>query len=383
MASVEKVLIVGAGIGGLGAGALFGQRGVEVEIVEVKPEAKVYGVGINQPGNSLRALREIGVLPQILEVGYEFDRWIFHDYRGEVIVDVPSRLGGDGIPPNCALARRALQSILIGAADEAGATIRYGTTVAELSEAEGRVDVGFSDGSEGSYDLVLGFDGIKSAMRKQLFGDTYEPVYTGYGVWRVTVPRPPHITYGAVYQSPRHKAGHIPLSEETMYLFLVTPEPEGAHYDPADFRRLLSERLEEFEGVVGDIRDNLSDDDDIVFGPLSEVLLPAPWSRGRVALGGDATHACTPHITQGAGMALEDALVLADELGDGQPVEQALKAYAERRYPRAKFVQDVSRGILQAEMSINAETLPVAIEHMAAELPDQFAGVDAFLNQPA
>ncbi len=87
MASVEKVLIVGAGIGGLGAGALFGRQGIEVEMVEIKPEAQVYGVGINQPGNSLRALREIGVLPQILAVGYEFDRWIFHDYRGEVIVD--------------------------------------------------------------------------------------------------------------------------------------------------------------------------------------------------------------------------------------------------------------------------------------------------------
>jgi 2-polyprenyl-6-methoxyphenol hydroxylase-like FAD-dependent oxidoreductase len=383
MASVEKVLIVGAGIGGLGSAALFGQQGIEVEMVEIKPEAKVYGVGINQPGNSLRALREIGVLPEILAVGYQFDRWIFHDYRGEVIVDVPSQLGGDGIPPNCALSRRALQNILIEAADSAGATVRYGTTVADLNEVEGRVDVNFSDGSEGSYDLVLGFDGIKSPLRRRLFGEANEPVYTGYGVWRVTVPRPEHITYGAVYQSPRHKAGHIPLSEETMYLFLVTPEPEGAHYDPADFRTLLSERLEEFEGVVGDIRDNLTDDDDIVFGPLSEVLLSAPWHRGRVAIGGDATHACTPHITQGAGMALEDAVVLADELGGELPIEQALANYAERRYPRAKFVQDVSRGILQAEMSITEETLAVAIEHMAAELPGQFAGVDAFLNQPA
>jgi len=380
--NVERVLIVGAGIGGLGAGALFGQRGVEVEIVEIKPEAKVYGVGINQPGNSLRALREIGVLPEILAVGFEFDRWVFHDYHGEVIVSVPSQLGGDGIPANCALSRRALQNILIAAAEGAGARIRYGTTIADLAPNGDGVVVTFDDGREDSYDLVVGFDGIKSPLRRRLFGDEHRPTYTGYGVWRVTVPRPPEIDYGAVYQSPWHKAGHIPLSDETMYLFHVTAEPEGAHFDPADFPTLLRARLEEFEGPVGVIRDNLRDGDDIVFGPLSEVLLPPPWNRGRVVIGGDATHACTPHITQGAGMALEDAVVLVEELSGETDVETALRSYAERRYPRAKFVQDVSRGILEAEMAVTTETLPAAIEHMAAELPGQFAGVDEFLNQP-
>ena len=288
MANVEKVLIVGAGIGGLAAGALFGQRGAEVEIVEIKPEANGYGVGINQPGNSLRALREIGVLPEILAVGFEFDRWIFHDYRGELIVDVPSRLGGDGIPPNCALSRRALQEILIGAADRAGVRVRYGTTLDDFSEAEGQVEVCFSDGGRDSYDLVVGFDGIKSPLRSRLFGPEHDPVYTGHAVWRLTVPRPPHITYGALYQSPRNKAGHIPLSEETMYLLLVSPEPEGVHYGPGDFAAMLRERLAEYEGVIGDIRDNIEEGDDIVYSPLSEVLLPPPWHKGLVVLGGDA-----------------------------------------------------------------------------------------------
>ena len=220
-------------------------------------------------------------------------------------------------------------------------------------------------------------------LRSRLFGPEHDPVYTGHAVWRLTVPRPPHITYGALYQSPRNKAGHIPLSEETMYLLLVSPEPEGVHYGPGDFAAMLRERLAEYEGVIGDIRDNIEEGDDIVYSPLSEVLLPVPWNKGRVVLGGDATHACTPHITQGAGMALEDAVVLVDEVcGDGD-METALSAYAERRFPRAKFVQDVSRGILDAEMSITAETLATAAEHMAAELPGQIGKVDEFLNQPA
>ena len=113
-------------------------------------------------------------------------------------------------------------------------------------------------------------------------------------------------------------------------------------------------------------------------------MLPAPWSKGRVLLCGDAAHACTPHITQGAAMALEDAVVLPQELLDSDaPVADRLQAFGERRYPRAKFVQDVSRGILNAEMQINADNIEIAFAHMKEELPGQMAGVDAFLNQPA
>jgi 2-polyprenyl-6-methoxyphenol hydroxylase-like FAD-dependent oxidoreductase len=383
MADVNKVLVVGAGIGGLGAAAALGQRGIEVDVIEKHPEPNVYGVGINQPGNSLRALDAIGVLAEVRDAGFEFNRWVFHDQNGKVVVDVPTRLGGNGIPPNCALPRPELHRILINAAERAGAGIRYGTTVAELSDEAGRVGVKFSDRSEGTYELVVAFDGVKSEMRQRLFGAGNKPAYTGYAVWRVTVPRPPELDYGALYQSAFHKGGWIPLTEETMYLLLVSPEPEGIHYQEEQFTDLLRERMEEFGGVIGAIRDNLDEYDGIVYAPLIEVMLPAPWQKGRVIVLGDAAHACVPHITQGAAMALEDAVVLAEELSTDRPVEEALAAVTERRFPRVKFVQDVSRGILESEMSINEETLERALEHMAEALPGQFKEVDGFLNQPA
>src|SRR5919204_5351324 len=147
MSDVRKVLIVGAGIGGLGAGAALAQRGIETEIVEIKPEPNVYGVGINQPANSLRALQAIGVLDEVCAVGVEFDHWRLHDHRGELVVDVPSHLGGEGIPANSALSRRDLHTILIGAAERAGAAIHYGTTVSSLHE-NGSAEVTMSDGRE-------------------------------------------------------------------------------------------------------------------------------------------------------------------------------------------------------------------------------------------
>jgi 2-polyprenyl-6-methoxyphenol hydroxylase-like FAD-dependent oxidoreductase len=382
MAAVRKVLIVGAGIGGLGAGAALAQRGVEVDIVEIKPEPNVYGVGINQPANSLRALNALGVLDEVCAVGFEYDCTKFHDHHGNLVVSVPSKLGGDGIPPNTGLTRRDLHNILIGAADRAGVRTRYGTTVADVN-TNGGAEVTLSDGTEAEYDLVVGFDGINSPLRKRLFGDAHDPVYTGYGVWRVTVPRPDEVTYAALYQAPGTKAGHIPLTPELMYLLLVNAEPHHARFDRSRHVEMLRERLEPFTGLIGEIRDNLSEGDDVVYAPLSEVMLPAPWFRGRVLLCGDAAHACTPHITQGAAMALEDAVVLADELEADRPLEDTLRAFGERRYPRAKFVQDVSRGILNAEMQINADNLQYAFAHMKEELPGQLAGVEAFLNQPA
>jgi 2-polyprenyl-6-methoxyphenol hydroxylase-like FAD-dependent oxidoreductase len=383
VANIEKALIVGAGIGGLGAAAMLGQAGIEVDVVEVKEDATVFGVGINQPANSLRALKEIGVLPEILEVGVVFDGWIFRDYRNEVVADIVNRLGGDDVPPNCALPRRSLHKILIGAAERAGAKVRYGATVADFEETGEAVEVTFSDGSTGTYNLVAAFDGIGSPMRRRLFGDAYEPVYSGHVVWRVTVPRPAEATTGAVFQSYRSKGGYIPLTEDTMYLFLVTHEPEGVHRPKEEFAELLRERLAEYDGALGVIRENLKDDDDIVYSPLREVFLPPPWHKGRVVIAGDAAHACAPHITQGAAMALEDAVVLAEELDKASDLESALAEYERRRYPRAKFVQEVSRGILDAEMATNEENLASTIEGMEAHLPEQMAQVDDFLNQPA
>lgn len=383
MSHISKVLIQGAGIGGLGASAALAQRGIEVEVIEIKDEPNVYGVGINQPANALRCLDSIGVLDQILDAGFVFDRWTFNDHLGNLIVSVPSKLGGHGIPPNNGLSRRDLHQTLIGAADAAGATIRYGTSIRDVVDESGRVGVTFVDGREDEYDLVVGFDGINSELRRRLFGQEYDPVYSGYAVWRVTVARPSEVDYAALYQAPGAKAGHIPLSKDTMYLLLVTPEPAHARYEKAKFVEMLRERLEPFEGIVGDIRDNLTADDDVVFSPLSEVMLPAPWSSGRVLICGDAAHACTPHLTQGAAMALEDAVVLADELSVNRSLRDTLTAFCERRHPRARFVQDASRGILNAEMQIVSENLSESLAHMRAALPGQLGHVDEFLNTPA
>lgn len=380
--TVSKVLVVGAGIGGLGAAAALGQRGIAVDVIDVKTDSSVLGVGINQPGNSLRALDALGVLPEILEVGYAYPGNDFRDWHGNEIVYTPSILGDDRVPANNALTRANLHGILKRAAEKAGAAIRYGTTVTDLVDDGAGVDVTFSDGSTARYDAVAAFDGVKSGIRQRLFGTEWDPVFSGFSVWRVQLDRPEWVDRCYVYQGSQRKAGIIPLSTQYMYMFLVTPEPENPHFDRTDFAELLRARLAGFTGIIGDIRDGLNADSDIVYSPLIEVMKPLPWHSGRVITLGDAVHAAAPHLTQGAGMALEDAVVLADELTTDRPVEESLAAVGELRYERAKLVFDVSHAILEQEMQITEETLPFAVEGMRAELPGQTAFLESQLNLP-
>ncbi|HEY2278710.1 MAG TPA: FAD-dependent monooxygenase [Streptosporangiaceae bacterium] len=377
-----KVLVVGAGIGGLGAAIALRQRGFAVDVVEIKPELSVYGVGINQPANSLRALRSLGVLDQIIEAGCQYDHTDFFTADGELIVHVPSVMGGD-VPANTALSRLNLHQILIAGAEAHDVKISYGTTIEQFTDTGPAVDVRFTDGRQESYDLVAAFDGIKSATRRAVFGPGHDAVYSGFGVFRVTLPRPDYVDGVRVYQALGVKAGYIPLSATTMYMFVVTPDPQGISHRPEDFAAILAERMAPFGALPGQVREALHPGDDIVYSPISDVLLPLPWFSGRVGILGDAAHACAPHLTQGAGMALEDGMVLADCLDAGGSLDDRLRAFEQRRFPRARLVQDVSRGILQAEMSINAENFDQSVQGMRDHLVEQTHQVESVLDQPA
>jgi len=378
-----KVLVVGAGIGGLGATIALRQRGIDVDLVEIKPEFSVYGVGISQPGNSLRALRSLDVLDEVVAAGYAYEGTDFYDGAGEHIVHVGHVMGGEDVPAHIALSRLDLAQILIKAAERHSVKISYGTTVDSFTDTGSAVDVQLSDGRREHYDLVVGYDGIKSSTRRAVFGPKYDAVYSGYGVFRVTLPRPADVVGMQIYQALGVKAGFVPLSQESMYMFLVTDQAHGVSHNPKDFADLVRTRMAPFGGLPGSIRDGLSSPEGIVYSPISDVVLPLPWFSGRVGVLGDAAHACAPHMTQGAGMALEDAVVLAELLDSPGPLTDRLRAFETRRYPRVRFVQDRSRDILANEMSINADTWDSTVINMRAQLEEQMQGVDRFLAQPA
>jgi len=169
-----------------------------------------------------------------------------------------------------------------------------------------------------------------------------------------------------------------------MYLFHIRPEAPGAEFPRQDHARLLQERLAPYGGYVAGIAASLNAESDIVYSPIEPLMLPWPWHRGRVVIGGDAAHTFAPHLTQGAAMAAEDAFVLAREvLADDAPIEARLTRYATKRYPRCAFVYTFSGQWMQDEQSVrSAEQLEAARAELQLNGSARIGVSDRILDGP-
>jgi 2-polyprenyl-6-methoxyphenol hydroxylase-like FAD-dependent oxidoreductase len=346
-----KILIVGGGIAGLSLAVGLRNHALDVELVEIKHDWTVYGVGIIQQGNVVRAMAQLGLLDSYLGASFPFDSVGMYAPDGNLRIMVPSeRLAGPQYPANLGISRPALHDVLVSAARTRGVRIRLGVTVDSLDAGDTAVQVRFSDGSRGTYDLVVGADGIYSQVRALVFGSDLVPRRTGQSVWRYTFPRHATIDHLAIFYGPHGNAGLVPLGKDLMYMFVTSEEPGNPHMPNEQLHLLMRGRLRDFSGIVGGLREQICDPERVVYKPLEVILLPPPWYRGRVILIGDAAHATTPHLGQGAGMAIEDAVVLAEEVAAGGDLLRRLDAFMARRFERCKFIVESSVQIGEWEM---------------------------------
>lgn len=384
MNEIRRVLVIGGGVGGLTAAATLARRGVETILIERRAAFAVPGVGLGQPANALRVYDSLGVLEEILETGFIYDRMHIFDPSRQLIAEHKFLLGDDSVPAFCALSRLQLHKILLGAAERAGVQVRLGVTVSKILEEQDRVTVHFSTGQSDTFDLLAGFDGIRSSTRQHLVGTAFVPRPSGYGAWRVQVPRPDYVRGMEFLQGVGSKTGAMPLNDHLMYLFHIRPEAVDASFAQQDYADLFKERLAQYGSYVAEVSASLNGDSDIVYSAIEPLLLPWPWFRGRVVIGGDAAHTFPPHLTQGAAMAAEDAYVLAREvLESGSPVETRLMWYSKKRYARCAFVYTFARQWLEDEQSVRtARELEAARVEMALNASARIGASDRILNSP-
>jgi len=350
MTTLRNVLIVGGGIAGMSLAIRLKQQGIQAEIVERRTDWTVLGVGIILQGPALRALQKVGVLDRCVQEGFGSNVLQIGGVQGHTFASFPQpQLAGPQYPATVGILRPALHGILVAASRKADVSIRLGLSVVSLTQDADAVEVEFTDGTRGHYDLVIGADGIYSHIRELIFGKSIQPTYVGQIVWRANLERSPEVTNVSMWYGPRNKAGLSPFSQQGMYLFLTQNVPISTRPEPEQLPALLREQLTEYQGLVGEAREHFTDSQQINYRPIESILLPSPWYKGRILLIGDAAHATTPHLANGAAMAIEDAVVLSDLLVSDAPVSQVLEEFMHRRYERCRMVVENSLQLVEWE----------------------------------
>ncbi|MEO6151611.1 MAG: FAD-dependent oxidoreductase [Croceibacterium sp.] len=349
---IAKALVVGGGVGGMSAALALARSGVEVELADADPQWRSYGAGISVTGLSLRAFDDLGLLGEVREKGFVGAGIRLRNVGGGLIMESPP-VAADALPISRSggIMRPVLHDIMSRRVRASGIAVTLGAEVSRFEQDANGVAVEFPGGRTERYDLLVAADGIFSKIRQQLFPVAPAPQFTGQGCWRIVADRPAGVDRPEMFLGGPVKLGFNPVSRDKMYAFILEHVPSNPRYSAEEQLGHVADLLAPFGGYVAQVREQLGENSMVNYRPLEWVLLPAPWHRGRVVLIGDAVHATTPHMASGAGMAVEDGLVLAEELAANDDLEQALIAFTARRFERARMVVENSVRIGEIEMA--------------------------------
>jgi len=330
-----KILIVGGGIAGLSSAIALQDDGHDITIVETLEDWKPAGAGLHLPGNAIDALRALGIDQDVAAKSSAFPRLDYYDHRDRKLFALETEQLG--WPIFQALTRSEFHEILC--AKLITPTIRFGLSVSAIDDEADQAQVSFTDGTSGSFDLVIGADGINSTVRRLAFGAEHTPQPTGYICWRWITDYPFGLT------APKFVIGHgqvilvMPVGGNRFYVYAST-------YDPGErIRNLppseLAAHFARFDGPIRDMLSGVKPDTPIHEGRLQQMVMPE-WLAGRVALIGDAAHGTLPTMAQGATQSIKDGLALANALRTDADVETALANWQAARLPEAHWVQQQS-----------------------------------------
>ena len=329
------ILVVGAGIAGLGAARALRQRGFAADVVEQEPTWSHSGAGIYLPGNAARALRALGLESALAERGSLIRvSTPMRPPRSPAGRDRPGRrYGAMSVPAWRCTARtctrcwhRTASRCRSGWADRcSGSASRTNTITVE-----------FGDATADRYDLVIGADGIHSTTRQLTVGTrAVRPV--GQVAWRFVTECPPEVTTWTVMLGRGVSFLAMPIGRGRVYCYCDAPTDDITELPGGGVVVRLAELLSGFAAPVPAILDALGPDGTVHVAPIEEVSLDR-WSYGSVLLIGDAAHATSPNMAEGAAMALEDGLVLAECLASERGITQAVASFQARRRPRTEWV---------------------------------------------
>lgn len=329
-----KVGIVGAGIAGLALANALVKRGIDVEIFERSACVRAGGSGITLAPNSLAALDALGLGERFraLQEQQLHLRGGIRDPRGTWLNRIPAEVTTQSLT----ISRVKLHELLRDGFPDA--RLHTGVEVLGANPETGEIEL--ASGETRKFDLVVGADGINSGVRRSCFDDP-STRYAGYNAWRAIGPKIDGLEFGSETWGAQARFGVVPLEDGSTYWFAVKTGPEA---------RAGEQRLNELKSTFDRWHDPIPQlidataEQDIQFLPIRELASPlSSYINGRVVLVGDAAHAMTPNLGQGACQGLEDAAVLADLLGAAEDGTFDLSSFDRKRLKRTQRIAQQSR----------------------------------------
>jgi 2-polyprenyl-6-methoxyphenol hydroxylase-like FAD-dependent oxidoreductase len=327
-----RVVVAGAGIGGLAAAIGLRAGGHEVVVLERADRIDPIGAGITLFANAMSALERLGVARAVAARGSGARSSAILTSSGDVLASLPSDL----LSGLVALHRADLQAVLESAAGE----VRLGSAVTSVEQDPSTVVAHCADGGAVAGDLIVGADGLNSTVRRSVAAG--EPKYAGYTAWRgvaeiATEPGRLTESWGR-----GERFGLVDIGGARTYWFATKNAPEGERDAPGGRKVELVERYSPWHPPIAGMLE-ATEETAILRNDVYYVEPLPRWRNGRVVLLGDAAHAVTPGAGQGAAQAIEDAVVLVSQLANQRDVPTALEAFEATRRPRVETVLRVSR----------------------------------------
>jgi 2-polyprenyl-6-methoxyphenol hydroxylase-like FAD-dependent oxidoreductase len=346
----KKVVVAGAGIGGLTAAIALRRAGFQVAVFERAAELREVGAGLLLAANAQKALGKLGLNEAVARLGTPASAAEIRSWRGEVLASIPAAELEEKVGASSTAVHRAdLQALLVREVGKG--TLRLAAEVEGFGQDEGGVRVTLAGGSEERADVLVGADGLHSKVRATLLGPE-KPRYAGYTAWRAVVkPKEELLPWGTGFESwgrgARFGCAHI--GKGRIYWFATANAPEGAKDDPlSDPTGPKATLLRLFGGwhrPIGELIEATDDGTILRTDIYDREPLGERWAEGKVTLVGDAAHPMTPNLGQGACQAVEDAVVLARSLNEGGATADALRSYERLRSDRVAMVVRRSRRI--------------------------------------
>ena len=333
-----KIIIIGGGIGGLTTAIALYQKGFDLKVYEAAPELRETGAGILLASNAMTLFQRLGISDQIQAAGNVLDTVALTDHKGNnlSVVDLKriTKTYGNG---TIAIHRGKLQQILLK--NLPNHLIETGKRLKKIENTEGGIKALFEDGSIAEADILIGADGIKSVVRTHLFGEM--PFrYSGQTCWRGVAPfqlKNPKVSNEMWGTRGGLRAGAVQVNTTETYWYITMKQEAGWQILPEDTKPFLLNLVAEFPSEIKEVLEH-TPENAIIHTDLSDFKPIKTWYKDNIVLLGDAAHATTPNLGQGACQAVKDAYVLTDCLARYPSVSEAFQVYQNMRIAKAQFV---------------------------------------------